>query len=67
MVLELKVPKYCQWLKIYRMPLNKYLRKKMIELFKKKIKSVIRIQLNALAYWFISKNCLKEQQEFGNK
>lgn len=50
---------YC--LKIHGMPLEKYLSKEIIELFRREVESSTRIQLKTTLQWLIYEDRLKEQ------
>lgn len=47
-VMEIKILKHWQRLKVHRMPLQRYLGKQKIELLKRKVKSATGIQLKLL-------------------
>lgn len=66
-MVEIEILEHRQQLKIYRIPLERYLGKRKIEWLKCKVKLSTNIQLKTLLCWFINENWLREVQKTDNK
>lgn len=66
-IIGVEVLEHWQRLKIHGMPLERYLREGSMDLLKREVESSTGIQPKARPRWLINENCLREQQETGNK
>lgn len=66
-IVGVEILEHWQQLKVHRMPLERYLGKRKMELLRREVELATRIQLKTVSCWLISESRLKEQQEASNK
>lgn len=65
-VIRAKALEHWQRLKVYGIPLARYLNERKIELLRRKVELSIEVQLKTSPCWLIYKSQLRERQELGN-
>ena len=65
-VVRVEILEHWQQLKVYGMPLKRYLGERKMELLKWEVKLSTGIQLKTLPRWLINKDQLREVQMIGN-
>lgn len=66
-IIGVEILEHWQRLKVHGMSLERYLGEKEMELLKREVEPLTRIQLSALLRWLLNEDRLREQQETGNK
>lgn len=66
-MVEIEILKHRQCLKVYWMPLERYLGDRKMDLFKREVELSTGIQLKTFSCWIINKNRFKEEQVTGDK
>lgn len=66
-VVEVEILEQWQRFNVYGMSLERYLRPRKLKLLTRQVESPTNILLKIMPYWLINKDCLKKQQDKGNK
>ncbi len=66
-IIGVEILEHWQRPKVHGMSLERYLGEKKMELLKREVEPLTRIQLSALLRWLSNEDRLREQQETGNK
>lgn len=62
-IIGVEILEHWQRLKVHGMSLERYLGEKKMELLKREVEPLTRIQLSALLRWLLNEDRLREQQE----